>query len=487
MSEFNAVDECVAVSGGVPYLAIAHEKIDWIAQGNALLGESRFDEARTAYAVGMETDKVTVLNNIGFSFMKERRFEEAVPYLQTALKLDAQYVLARGNLCSALTQAGLAAMQQGAIEKAESWLYSALAADPNYGWALLNLGNIAQRRGQRDIATFWYHRAIAASPDYAQAHNNLAHLLLVQGDFEAGWAHYEWRWKTDDFPSEKRKFDAIAWRGENIGESSILVHGEQGFGDNIQFCRYVKYLRQRLPHATIYLEVYPELYPLLRDVDGPDAVFAKNGEPLPSFQYEIALMSLPRLLTPSVKDVPKEARYLSFPPEDNFADLAAVRRERPVIGLNWAGRPSHGNDGKRSLDLADLARFFDIEDVAFVSFQKGEKVRQIETFSDRAEILSLDERIRNFRDTAQALRHVDLLVTVDSANLHLAGALGVPTFALIAFQPDFRWMLERSDTIWYRSVKLFRQQQEGVWQTPIEECIRFAREFVGRADSWADD
>ena len=312
--------------------------------------------------------------------------------------------------------------------------------------------------------------AIQLQPDSPEAHWDLAVTRLLQGDFTSGFAEYEWRWRRTDFPP--RQFTAPLWRGENPAGRTLLVHAEQGAGDAIQFVRFASSVAAL--GARVVLECPRTLVALFASVAGVQHVIAK-GDPLPEFDWHVPLLSLPHRLGATLDSLATRVPYLS-PPADRRVPLpptcgnhaAALR-----VGLAWRGHPQHRNDGRRSLSLAALEPLFTAPDLAFYSLQVAPTAGFSEEAPRQKALINLENLIHDFSDTAALIAQLDLVITVDTSVAHLAGALARPVWVLLPFAPDWRWLLNRDDSPWYPTVRLFRQPAPGDW-TSVVQNVRAA-------------
>lgn len=308
---------------------------------------------------------------------------------------------------------------------------------------------------------------VSARPGDMHARFELSGLLLSQGEFTRGWQEYRFRYMMPHTAMFSRHMQQPRWEGQPLTGKTLLIHDEQGFGDTFQFLRLVQRAREQ-SGARIILEVNKESVTLARSCAGWDELKVR-GEIPPAFDYHCELMSLPMALGLQLDDLPGATPYLSADAQriahwrQRLADVP-----RPWVGLVWAGRPTHSNDRNRSMTLADLAPLAQ-PGISFIALQKGPAALQALTPPAGMNLLSLSDEINSFDDTAAILSLMDVLISVDSSPVHLAGALGCPAWVMLPFVAEWRWMLARSDTPWYPSVTLFRQQQPGQWESVMRD------------------
>jgi len=336
---------------------------------------------------------------------------------------------------------------------------------PQHLNAWLNRGQSLAALNRHQDAIASYGRALALQPDLADAHFNAAISFLTIGDYARGFAEYEWRWKRTGMAAPKA-FRRPAWLGETpLAGKTIVLHAEQGLGDTVQFVRYVPRLAQM--GARVVLEVPPVLKELFGGLDGVTTVIGR-GEPLPPYDAHCPLGSLPLAFRTDVASVPAEIPYLRAT-ESHLAKwrprLEAL--PSPRIALAWSGNASHPNDRNRSLSLAQLEPLLSTPGLSFISVQRELRDGDAETLTRDPRILNLGPELNDFSDTAAVLTLTDLVISVDTAVAHLAGALGRPAFVLVPFQPDWRWMLDRDTSPWYPAMRLFRQTTIGDWESVI--------------------
>ena len=379
--------------------------------------------------------------NLGRALLERDEADEAFLHLRRAVALRPGWERWHGL--------GRACQARGDLAGAEAAYRQALAAQPDAAETLNNLASIQQGAGRPESALTLQDRALALAPTNPDMHYNRALLLLLLGRWAEGWREHEWRWQATGFASPRRRFASPAWDGRPLPGATLLVHWEQGLGDTIQFSRYVAAARARV--GRLVLEVQPPLAPLLRGLLGVEDVVTA-GDRMPPHAAHIALLSLSLLLgQPAPLPVPP---YLTAP---------ATVPELGRIGLVWAGNPKHLNDRNRSIPLLLLAPLLAVPGYHWVSLQHGPRATDIAAAGLLDRLQDLSPSLVDFTTTAAALVQLELLVTVDTAVAHLAGALGVPTWLLLPFAPDWRWGAADETTPWYGSLRLWRQPAPGDW------------------------
>ncbi|MFZ1413348.1 MAG: tetratricopeptide repeat protein [Defluviicoccus sp.] len=376
---------------------------------------------------------------------------------------------------------------EGQLEEAAAQLREALARSPKDATVLTNLGLVLQDLGDSAAARAAYDHALAVEPDQPEARANRAIVLLQQGHFEEGWREYEWRWRVPGFTTPARRFAAPAWDGTPLSRRTLFVHAEQGLGSAIQFVRYVCLIKGR--GGRVVLECQPPLKRLFAGTfglahgsahgaaDGPVAqVVAKGEGPLPAFDLQAPLMSLPHLLGTTLATIPAAVPYLSAP-----ADACARWTERladaphPRVGLTWAGNRNHPNDRKRSLAATGLAPLVHAGHASFFSLQVGQ-AEGVAAFAPGA-VTDLAPALTDFAETAAVIAALDLVISVDTAVAHLAGALAKPCWLLLPQPAEWRWLEGRDDSPWYPTFRLFRQRVRGDWTDVVARVAAALQQF----------
>jgi tetratricopeptide (TPR) repeat protein len=381
------------------------------------------------------------------------RCEEAVVAYRRALTFNPVDADAQTNLGVALHQLGRFEEACAAFDTALDLAPGSVAAYYNLGCALSDLGRHAQAVEQ-------FARATAREPDHASAHWNSSSSLLALGHFKEGWAEYEWRFQSSSVLDQigRRHFDAPRWDGSPLDGGRVFIHCEQGVGDVIQMARYLPQIIER--GARPVLECQPELARLLgTSLDGIAEVVARrdDGAVRAAHDCYLPVMSLPGLFETTLETIPQTVPYISAPAALAEHWAARLAGQGLAVGLVWAGRPAHRNDRRRSCRLADFAPLAAVSGVRFFALQKGDAAAQATQPPDGLAIESLDSELDDFADTAGAVANLDLVISVDTAVVHLAGAMGRPVWTLLPQVADWRWLIEREDSPWYPSMRLVRQ------------------------------
>ncbi|MET3131157.1 Flp pilus assembly protein TadD [Oxalobacteraceae bacterium GrIS 1.11] len=453
-----------------PEHGLAHANL-----GVLLVKSGRDEEAEWHYrrAIACSPDSAEAHGNLGLLLEKTQRGDEAEPCLRRAVALAPGGGHLYSNLANFL--AG-----RHAAQEAEQYYRLALTVAPGLASVHSNLGVLLASCGRDAEAEACLRQAIALDPDYPLARLNLAFLLLGQGRCAEGWALHEAR-NDPGLPDggAAPSFAFPRWRGEALAGKSLLVWPEQGLGDVIQFCRYIPLLKGDA--ARIGLACRAPLVALMGTLDGVDEVFSVDDPALPIGQYDYwdFAQSLPLHCHTDLATIPATIPYLRAAPERLLAWRARLPEGGCRVGLVWQGNPHHANDGQRSLpDLSVLAPLWSLPGVQFISLQMG--LGKTDLPADLP-VLHLGDAIGDFADTAAILYQLDLLISVDSAVAHLAGALGTPCWLLLpAYKTDWRWLRARQDTPWYRFTRLFRQSTPGNWQPVVAQLKEALADYPGR-------
>jgi tetratricopeptide (TPR) repeat protein len=438
--------------------------------GLALHAAGRFEEAIANYrnALMLAPGHPEILYNLGNASLELGRIDEALASYDEVLAKNPGHVGTHVNR-------GNAMLRLNRPDEAISSFDEALATMPGHPRVLTNRGHALRRLDRPAEALADFDAARVKGPQFAEAHFEAGMARLTLGDF-GGWKDYEWRWKTATFTGRRRDLRIPLWLGDApLSGRSILLHAEQGFGDTIQFIRYAPLLAGR--GAKVTCEVQPELRALLSQFPAIDVI--AEGEPLPGFDLHCPLLSLPLAFATTAETIPAPVPYLSAP-----ADRLAYWRDRlphgPRAGFVWSGSSSHKNDANRSIPLAMLAALFERPPLSCISLQTELRDDDSEALRGLPKLVHLGGELRDFADTAAVISLLDVVVSVDTAVAHLAGALGKPVVIMLPHAADFRWMRDRDDTPWYPTAKLIRQPAFGDWGSAIARLADEVRIAAGK-------
>jgi tetratricopeptide (TPR) repeat protein len=463
--------------------------------GNALCAQGKFDEAIPCFkqALDIDPNHAEAKFNLGNVFREKKEYDQASACYQQALVVKPDYVDAMCNL-------GIVYGLQNKLDLAAAIFERALALAPDRADLICNLADVFHTQGypaqavplfERALAlkpdqykacnclcnaffdlgdlarsAAWNQRTLDLEPDYGEALMNKALLELLRGDYASGWRDYEVRWKV----YKPRLFAQPLWSGQPLNGARILLHDEQGLGDSLQFFRYVPMVIKA--GGTVVLGVPAKLSRIAALISGIELV--NNNDPLPSFDFHCPLLSLPLAFGTTIETIPAQVPYLAVPDEalqkaSTFSWPATGLR----VGLAWSGNPKHRKNRMRSIPLALLDPLFKLEGVHFYSLQMGPAAGELKTA--RAAITDLSPFTGDMADTAAQIAHLDLIISIDTSIAHLAGSLGKPLWVLLTRLPDWRWLLDREDSPWYPTARLFRQSKSGDW-APVVELLRTALE-----------
>ncbi|GJQ58186.1 MAG: tetratricopeptide repeat protein [Candidatus Scalindua sp. AMX11] len=425
--------------------------------GTVLKRLGQLDEAAECYrnAITLKPYYAEAHNNLGTIFLEQKKIDQALQSYHLAIALKPDYAMAYSNL-------GTAYREVGKLDSAIESCNRAIEVDPNYAEAHNNLGTSLQETGRLDEAITSYKRATSLKPDYALGHLNRGLALLLAGEFADGWEEYEWRLHIRNrIPRTRIK---KLWDGSPLTGKSILIHGEQGFGDTIQFARYLPMVKAL--GGRVVLECQKELMSLLRGCSGIDELieYVSTCKPPVPFDTHIFLLSLPKIFGTTLETVPADIPYIKV---DSALCMKWNRRfhtnDNFKIGIAWSGNPKNANDRNRSCSLKDFAVLGDIPHITFYTLQKGTAAEEASNPPGEMNIVNLEKELRDFVDTAAAIANLDLVISVDTVVVHLAGAMGIPVWNLLPFAPAWRWLKEGDSSPWYPTMRLFRQAHPNDW------------------------
>jgi Flp pilus assembly protein TadD len=433
------------------------------AIGNAAQAEEAFRQA-----VRLRPNDPATYTNLGTLLWQLKRPEDSRIALEQAVALNSDFVPALHALMATLGDLGQCDRAVAAGQRA-----AALGLNNASFWS--DMAIAYTEKGELRPAIEAFERSIALEPANGTARYNFSQVLLLSGDFERGWEEQEWRWQSANFPSPPRNFAQPMWDGTPAPGKTVLLHAEQGFGDAIMFARYI---RMAAPLANIIVECQKEIAPLMRTVAGVDRLI-NRGDELPAFDFQLPFLSLPRVFKTRVENIPADVPYISVDParaEKWTSRLASHRNLR--VGLAWAGTVTHNNDHNRSMSLAQLAPVAGVLNVSFYSLQKGPRAGQAANSPAGMKLIDWTEELNDFADTAALISALDLVVSVDTSVVHVAGALARPVWTLLPFAPDWRWLKSAGDrTPWYPTMRLFRQDRPKDWDAVLMGIVAELNQF----------
>ncbi len=396
---------------------------------------------------------------LGYCLHELREFEEALAVYDRLLSASPVSTAAWNNR-------GTTLLEMCCYAEAAASFSHALELNPRLYDARVALATCYQALGLVEESLSACNSVLAEVPEHAEAHWNKSLLLLLKGDYPQGWREYEWRWKKRNFTSPLKKFTQPSWHGDSVAGKTILIHAEQGFGDTLQFCRYLPLVANL--GAGVIFECHPPLVRLMECLAENTDVVAM-GQQLPLFDMHVPLLSLPKIFGTVVETIPASVPYLAPPLDCLLSWRGLVPDEsRHKVGLCWAGKSYP--DPRRSCPVEQLSPLAGIDNISWYSLQVGWEDALPFVMND------ITGNIRDFADTAALISRLDLVITIDTAVAHLAGALGKPTWLLLPSAPDWRWMRERNDSPWYPSMRLFRQSVTAGWEECIAEVVSALRQ-----------
>ena len=436
--------------------------------GLALKELKRLDEALASYdkAISIKPDYAEAHYNRGNVLKELIRLDEALGSYDKAISIKPDYAKAYSNR-------GIALKELKLLDEALVSYDKAISIKPDFAEAYSNRGIVLQELKRINEALASHDKAISIKPVYAESHWNKSITLLLDGQFAQGWQEYEWRWKKDTFTSPKRNFPQPLWLGEQpLKDKTILLHAEQGVGDTIQFLRYVSLVKAL--GCQVILEVPKKLISLVQELNNFD-LLVEQGKSLPPFDYHCPLMSLPLAFKTEISTIPQPAKYL-YAPMDRLNQIKEEIEKRNIggkllIGISWRSVAKASGES-RSIDLKILIESLGQEEVQYINLQYGDVTTEIEEIKNTLEVEIFQSTVNNYDDMAgfsALIDACDVIVSIDNTTVHLAGALGKNTKVMLPFIADWRWLLDRDDSPWYPSAKLYRQEKIGNWHGVLEK------------------
>jgi tetratricopeptide (TPR) repeat protein len=478
--------------------------------GDMMQKAGRPDSALANYLAALEYDhqSAELYNKIGTSYKQQRKYRLAQANFHRALELIP-------DMPDALFNLALIHADSGECDAAIGYYQRVLEIEPDSAETLYNLAGLFANKGQFDHAIRLFQKALIIKPDHADTHNNLglslkalgkieeailqfkkaididpapAHVhlnlalaLLLAGEFSEGWREYDWRFEVEAYKSDYRYRDRKIWDGKSFKGKCLLVHDDQGLGDTLQFVRYLPLVKKM--GGTVILETRREIIPLLTEFPGIDLLLQRPPKD-PSnvrFDYYIPLLSIPGRMGTQHDSIPANIPYLYGETEKNDFWKEKMKKPGLKIGLVWAGNKTHINDRNRSCSLDLFNWLQDISNISLFSLQKTVSPAE-ESQLKKLGAENFGPRFNNFSDTAAVIENLDLIITVDTAVAHLAGAMGKTTWILLPFDPDWRWMVARPDSPWYPTVRLFRQSRSGDWDGVMSAVCRALKDRLQSFD-----
>ena len=458
--------------------------------GNALQNQGKLEESVQAYqkALQIQPDYAEAYSNLGVVLKDQGHLEEAFRACQKAIKSKPTYATAHNNL-------GVILHKQGEFEKAIAAYHQAIEISPDNSEAYNNLGASLHAQGDLEKSVWAYNQAIIINPQFAEGHKNLGMLLLQKGDFEKGWELCEWRWLCEDFPFEHRNFPQPIWDGSYLKGKSIVIWAEQGVGDEIMFTSILTDLLQLeadimvecdLRLVTLFQRSFPNIQFFPRH-NLPDTQLLDIG-----IDYQIPMGSLGRWLRPDTDSFQQKANpYLQACPEktkklrEKYKKLAG---DKLLIGISWKSVNQYtGKEKSTSLD--DWTPILSLQDCYFINLQYGNVDKEIKEYcADKDNVFMYAEEeivpLENLDDFAAQTSALDLIISTSNTTVHMAGALGKNIWTLLPYIPDWRWMLNREDTLWYPKMKLFRQHEVGDWPGVFSKVKVALEQYVTEPENW---
>ncbi len=469
-----------------PKLPEAHYNL-----GVALEAHGDLESAEKSFRQAMElrSDWVEAINNLGAVLSQQGKREEALPFSEKAVALKPTFAEAHVNLASVLNDLrrhddaiaaadkalalnpnlviahltrATALRMANRLDESIAGCERALKLNPNSPEAHVQLGNLFLELAQFDEATKSFDRALALKPDMPEAHLGKSLPLLLKGNLVEGFEKFNWWRKLRSAPLRKLDWSKV-WRGEDIKGRTILLHGEGGRGDALNFIRYAALVKQR--GARVIVLCLDSLAALIETAPGVDKVI-REGHTLPEFDVHAPLFGLPAILGTTLETIPSKVPYLEPLPSVMFR-MEVPPGTKLKVGLVWAGDAIHRNDHNRSVTAKDYAPLLELRNIAFYSLQVGPRAADVKDLKP-AKVIDLSPRLTDYSATAAAIAQLDLVITVDTSVCHLSGAIARPTWTLLPFVPDWRWLWEREDSPWYPTMRLFRQPKRGDWDSVLK-------------------
>lgn len=410
---------------------------------------------------------------LGIALHDQRKYDQAVQAYRQALKLQPHFPIALNNLGNSLRYVNQ-------FDEADQCFQQAIDLKPDYLNAYKNRGTLHVWSGDLSRGRHYYEQALAINPQEAELHRNLGVIYLLQGDFEAGWREYRWRWRVGDL--HRPNIAAPVWDGSPLAGKTILLSAEQGLGDTLNFVRFAPALRDQGANTIVYCQA--SLLALLQSNPSLGAVYPNNLPLNRPVDFQCSLLDVADILGIASDNIPSQTPYLQPAQQliHYWSSRFPKRSDVVRVGIAWQGNPDHQADMFRSVPLSLFENLSRLEHVELVSLQSGFGTSQIESWKGAKPLTVLDPNVDQssgaFMDTAAIMQSLDLIITSDTAIAHLAGALSLPTWIVLGYVPDWRWLLGRDDSPWYPSVRLFRQSSMGDWAGVFDNVKRALQDVV---------
>ena len=434
-------------------ISIKPHEIYYNSLGNILKAQNNFDEALKMYEIALSKNPeyAEACYNLANLLQEKNKLDEAMEMYAKSLLLNPHNATAFYNL-------GIILHAKNRHNEAIAMYKKALAINPNYIDVYINFGITLNAQNRVDEALLMYEKALSLDSNNQKAQWNKSFTLLLKGDLVEGFKLYEWRYSI----AQKRNFSQALWLNNiSLDGKTILIHTDQGYGDSIQFCRYIELFSEF--NCNVIFEIEKPLLSLLSQLQGVTQ-FVEKGDKLPEFDFHCPLMTLPLAFKTVITSIPAKKNYLSADPKKvkEWSDRLGLTC-KPKIGIVWSGNPNHNNDHNRTIELAQMLQYLP-KGFEYISLQKEIRENDKDALQN-SKIKYFGDELHDFSDTAALCENMDLVISVDTSVAHLCGALGKETYILLPFSPDWRWLLDRDDTPWYPTVRLLRQKELGKWDS----------------------
>ncbi len=447
--------------------------VAWFKLGNSLFHKNDMERALKAFqrSIDLNPNHLRGLTNLGATLEKLGRYEEAAMVLRHALVLAPDDVSGLKNL-------GHVILKLGHAGEGLHLLRRAAELAPDDADAHYTLGNALLRMERLQEALACYARVRELQPNTARAYFAPASVLLMNGQYKEGWAAYESRFDMAAYKTNVNNVHERLWDGGPLKGRRLLIHVEQGFGDTLEFARYVPLVRERAGDGKIFMLCEPEMFRILETLDGVDEFYQLRSDATVTYDVQVPLMSLPHRFGTTLETIPNRMPYVKVP-QGTKAKIRSRKNTKVKVAFVWAGRPTHSDDRFRSCPVNWFASLFDIPGVDFYSIQWGPRAAELGPHLKRRNVFSMTDKLTDFAETAAIIGQVDLVIAIDTAVAHLAGALGKPVWTILPFGGEWRWLFRREDTPWYPNMRLFRQRILGDWRPVFQRMAAGLTQLAG--------